>query len=327
MAISAQTDRRVIKIAREVIETEIESLKNLKLKGINSSFVRLINLIISSKGKIVLSGVGKSGIIAQKISSTLTSTKTPSIFIHPTEAMHGDIGIISSEDILILLSNSGETIEVNKFASICSKRNVKIVSITNNPKSKLASISDISIIINYKKEACPYNIVPTSSAISMLALGDAMAITLMKAKKITQKDFAINHPGGNIGKLFYLKVREIMRSGERNPVININSKVKDAISEMTRASLGAVSIVDNDYKLRGYLSDGDLRRNFSKISISDSISIHMTKNPIRINENEMAIEAARIIETRKIDNIPVVDKNNRVVGIIDERDLLREGII
>lgn len=330
MALSSQANRKLSKkigkIAKDVIKTEIEALVALK-NSLGKSFEELINLIQASKGKIILSGIGKSGIIAQKISSTLTSTKTQAIFIHPVEAMHGDMALVSSEDTVILLSNSGETIEITKFASLCKKRNSKIVAITNNPYSKLASLSDIVIDIKTPREACPHNIIPTASAVSMLALGDAIAMTLMEIKGYDKNDFVQNHPGGNIGKLLYIKVSQIMRTGKKNPVVDINATVKEAIDAMTSSSLGAVSVIDSRKKLCGYFSDGDLRRKFSKISLKDPISKHMTENPVSIIEDSMAIEAAKIMNIKKIDNLPVVDRKNRVVGILDERDLIKEGII
>ncbi len=330
MATPQKTNRRLtkqtVKFAKKVIETEILALNSLK-NSLGKSFDETMALLKSIKGKVIVSGIGKSGIIAQKISATLTSTKTQSVFVHPVEAMHGDIGLVSENDAVILLSNSGQTPEITKFALMCGKRKAKIISITNNPYSKLASVSDVVININTKKEACPDNIIPTASAVSMMAVGDAIALTLMKEKGYNKNDFAQNHPGGNIGKLLYVKVFEIMRTGKDNPVVNINATVKQAIDKMTDSSLGAVSIVDNENRLCGYFSDGDLRRKFSSISLDDKISVHMTKNPISINRNEMAIKAAMIISSKKIDNIPVIDDKRKVVGIIDERDLIKEGII
>lgn len=331
MALSQKTDRtlrkiNVIDLARKVIDIEIKALGSLK-NGIDLSFKKAIDLILHSNGKIILTGVGKSGIVAQKISSTLTSTRTPSIFIHPTEALHGDMGNVNEGDVVIALSNSGESIEVNKFVSICKKRNAKVISVLNAKSSKLASISDVSIILHTPREADESNLIPTSSAISMMAVGDAISICLMKLKGYSSNDFVRNHPSGNIGRLLYLKVYEIMRKGKENPVIKLNATIKDALRVMTETSLGAVSVIDSKNRLCGYFTDGDIRRKFSRIKIDDKISKHMTKKPLSIRYDRMAIEAAEILESRKIDNLPVVDEKNRVCGIIDERDLIREGII
>ncbi|MEF3280187.1 MAG: KpsF/GutQ family sugar-phosphate isomerase [Elusimicrobiota bacterium] len=319
--------QNIIKFAKAVIESEIDALKSLKDKAINKNFLKMMDLILNSKGKIILSGVGKSGLVAQKIASTLVSTGTQSLFIHPVEALHGELGIIFKEDIAILFSNSGDTSETNKFAAIIKKKGVKIIAITNNENSKISSISDITINLKTPGEACPHNIVPTSSTTAMMVFGDVIAITLMKMKGYGKKDFALNHPGGNIGRLLYVKVSDIMRKGKANPVISADKKIKDAISAMTKTSVGAVSVVDSKKRLVGFFTDGDIRRNFNNIKLQDSIKKHMTRDPISINQNEMAILAANIMHSKKIDNIPVVDDSKKVVGIIDERDLIKEGII
>lgn len=323
-----KTNRKlIIETAKNVVKTEIKALNSLLKKSFNDNFVKLVDFILKSSGKVILSGIGKSGIVAQKIASTLISTGTQSLFLHPVEALHGDIGTVSCNDIAIILSNSGESPEIIKFAQILKRRKVKIFSITNKPNSKLAMFSSYMILLHTPREACPHNLVPTSSTTAMLALGDALAITLMKLKNYTQADFALSHPGGNIGKLIYLKVSDIMRKGKNNPIIFEKATVNDAIDIMTSTSLGAVSIVDSKGRLKGFFTDGDIRRKISNIKLTDKITIHMTKNPISINYDSPVIEAARILEEKKIDNIPVIDKNKRVVGIVDERDLIREGIL
>ncbi|MCX7905075.1 MAG: KpsF/GutQ family sugar-phosphate isomerase [Elusimicrobiales bacterium] len=328
MAKSQKTDRKlIIDIAKKVIKTEIDSLHSLMKKSLDDNFIELINSILKTSGKVVLSGIGKSGIIAKKISATLVSTGTPSVFIHPVEALHGDIGLINKNDIVIVLSNSGSSIEVIKFAKFLKDKNIKVFSITNKANSKLSLFSYATILLYTKREACPHNLVPTSSTTSMLALGDAVAITLMKLKKYSEKDFAKVHPGGNIGRLIHLKVVDIMRKGKDNPKVKVDDTVEDAIKVMTLTSLGAVSIVDSKGKLKGFFTDGDIRRKISYIKLTDKISIHMTKNPIKIRYDLPIIEATKIIEEKKIDNLPVVDENDIVVGIIDEKDLIREGIL
>lgn len=317
----------IIRYAKKVIDSEILALKSLKEKGFNDAFVSLVKDIIALKGKIILSGIGKSGIIARKISATLVSTSIPSVFIHPVEALHGDMGIIEEKDIAVLFSNSGETHEILKLAQYLLKRKIKIYSITNTKNSKLSNYSNATILLHTPREACPHNLVPTSSTTAMLALGDAIAVTVMKIKKYTKNDFAISHPGGNIGRLVYLKVSDIMRKGEHNPVIYENATVKDAVKVMTETSLGAVSVVDRKGRLKGFFTDGDIRRNINRIKPDEPVRFYMTKNPVSIDISGSVMEAAFILENKKIDNIPVVDKNKRVVGIIDERDLIREGIL
>lgn len=317
---------KIKELALSVIKKEKIAVEKLESAVKHKSFYNLIELLLNS-GKIILSGIGKSGIVAEKISATLRSTGTESIFIHPVEGLHGDIGNIKRNDAVIILSNSGETPEINKFAAILNKRKIKTVAVTNNPNSKLSKLAYITVNLHTPYEACPNNIVPTSSTTAMLVFGDVISIVLMKLKGIDKEKFAINHPGGNIGKLFYLKVKDIMRTGKDNPVIRYNARIKDAIKVMTETSLGATSIVDKNNRLIGFFTDGDLRRNFKKIKEEDLVSKHMTKNPVRINQDELAIKAAQIMQNKKIDNIPVVNSKDKVVGIVDERDLIREGII
>jgi arabinose-5-phosphate isomerase len=329
MALSTQKNRtlKIIRIARKVIDQEkksIEGLRNL----IDEKFVKVIDILSSlNDKKVILTGIGKSGIIAKKISSTLMSIGVNSFYIHPIEALHGDIGIISEGDVVIALSSSGSTLETNKFVSIVKKRGVKVIGITNNPNSKLSHLSDIVLNIGVRREACPYNLIPTSSTTAMIALGDAIAISVLSVKGYKRDEFTKNHPGGNIGKLFYIKVKEIMRKGKDNPVIYKEKTVKEAIDIMTLTSLGAVSVINKNGKLIGYFTDGDLRRKIAFIKLNDKIERYMTKNPLCIDENELAIKAAKIINDKKVDNLPVVDEKKRVVGIIDERDLIKEGII
>jgi len=327
MAISSQKNRalNIIKIAKKVIDDEKKTINDLK-KTIDNNFVKAIDILLSQK-KIILTGLGKSGIIAKKISSTLASIGIESVYIHPVEAMHGDMGIISKGDVIIALSNSGNTNETNKFILLAKKRNARIIGITSNSNSKLLQISDITLNIKVRKEACPYNLIPTSSTTAMLVLGDAIAITILSLKGYQREDFAKNHPGGNIGRLLYVKVSEIMRKGKLCPKVFKDQSVRDAIDIMTSTSLGATTIIDKKGKLIGYFTDGDLRRKFENIRLDEKIEKYMTPKPLSINQDELAINAAKIINEKKIDNLPVVNKDGKVVGIIDEKDLIREGII
>lgn len=319
-------DKLILNIAKKVIEAEISSIYNLK-RLISKNFIKAIKLILSSNGKIVLTGIGKSGIIARKISATLSSTGSESVYIHPVEAMHGDSGIMADNDVIIALSNSGETEEIYKFLLFLKKKKLPTILITSNANSRIARISDEIIDIGVKKEACFYNIVPTSSTTAMLVIGDAIAISLMQLKGFNKENFANLHPGGNLGKILNIKIENIMRVGSANPKIKEDKTIAEAIKIMTRTSLGAISVINKKGKLVGFFTDGDLRRNFKNIKLNDPIKIHMTKNPMYIYKEDLANYAAKIMQEKKIDNLPVVNKKMQLIGILDERDLIKEGLL
>ena len=323
------TDAFLIKSARAVVTEEARALR-LAASGIGAGFAGAARLLLAARGKVVVLGVGKSGIIARKIASTLSSTGTPSVYIHPVESLHGDMGLIAREDVVLALSYSGETEETLKLLPLLAKEGLKIISLTNNPDSRLARCSDIVLRLNIRKEACPYNIVPTSSTAAMLAVGDALAITLMRVKGFNSSNFARLHPGGNLGKLLNLRVSDLMHKGRENPVVRSGAPLKAALAVMTATRAGAVSIADKRGRLAGYFTDGDLRRSLErgKASLSTPIDELMTRKPVCVHPDTMAIEAAKLISARKIDNIPVIDRaTSRPVGIIDEKDLLKEGLI
>ncbi len=319
-------DKKIIELASRTIELESKAVKDLR-KSLDSSFVGAIKTLASSRGKILLCGIGKSGIIARKISATMASVGIESIFIHPIEALHGDMGAIYSQDIAIALSNSGQTAELNNFLKQIKYRKIKIISITSNPKSLTARLADINININVKREACPHNLIPTSSTTAMLAIGDAISICLMDIKGFGKQTFALHHPAGKLGKILNVKVGAIMRKGRNNPSIKPWDSIGKAIEKMTGSSLGAVSVIDKNGKLLGFFTDGDLRRKFSHILLKDDIEKHMTKAPLSISAEETAAKAAEIMQERGIDNIPVVDKKGKLIGVVDERDLIREGLL
>ena len=323
------TDAFILKSARSVVTEEAGALR-LAAAAIGKDFVRAARLLLAARGKVVVLGVGKSGIIARKIASTLSSTGTPSVYIHPVESLHGDMGLIAREDIIMALSYSGETEETAKLLPLLAKEGLKIISLTNNPDSRLARYSDVVLRLNIRHEACPYNIVPTSSTAAMLAVGDAIAITLMRVKGFNLSNFARLHPGGNLGKLLNLRVSDLMHKGRENPVVRAGSALKDALAVMTGTRAGAVSITGKRGRLAGYFTDGDLRRSLERgeAGLSSLIDELMTKNPVFVYPDTMAIEAAKLISSRKIDNMPVIDrKTSRPVGILDEKDLLKEGLI
>ena len=323
------SDAFILKTAKSVVAEEAGALR-LTAAGIGHDFIRAARLFLAARGKVVVLGVGKSGIIARKIASTLSSTGTPSVYIHPVESLHGDMGLIAREDIILALSYSGETEETTKILPLLAKEGLKIISLTNNPGSRLARCSDVVLRLNIRHEACPYNIVPTSSTAAMLAMGDAIAITLMRVKGFNLSNFARLHPGGNLGKLLNLRVADLMRKGRENPVVRAGSTLKAALAVMTGTRTGAVSVADKRGRLAGYFTDGDLRRGLERgnACLTSVIDTLMTRKPVCVYPDTMAIDAAKLISERKIDNIPVIDrKTSRPVGIIDEKDLLKEGLI
>jgi len=317
-----------IEEAKKVLKIEAKTIKNL-ISTIDRNFEKAVEMVASCKGRIVVMGMGKSGLIGKKITATLSSTGTPAFFLHPAEGILGDVGMMTEGDLVLALSHSGETEEIEKLLPVIRKMNLKLIAITGRPKSKLAKESDLVINVKVEKEACPYNLVPTASTTAMLAMGDALAISLLKRKKFKKEDFARLHPGGVLGKRLLLKVRDIMRKGKDNPVIRQEKTVKEALLVMTETRLGATSIVDSFGKLVGFFTDGDLRRKLQKDEKILNKKIHtvMTRNPKTITHDRLAIEAARMMQEKKFDNIPVVDGKGYPIGIVDERDLLSQGIL
>lgn len=317
----------VVKIARRVIEIERQALSRVS-SLINKDFEKACQIILNSKGRVILMGLGKPGFIAQKISATLSSTGTPSLFLHPTEALHGDIGRVVKEDTIVALSNSGQTDEIVKLLPIIKKIGAKIIALTGNVKSPLAKHSDCVLNTNVQKEACPMNLAPTASTTAMLALGDALAVVLLEKKGFGKHNFAFFHPGGNLGKQL-LKVSDIMRRGLANPIVKDSMKVKAVLLQITKARAGSATIIGKDGKLKGIFTDGDLRRFLKEGAdvLNTPVSRVMTRNPITIGQDHLAAEALEILRSRKIDEVPVVDNKRKPVGLLDVQDLLRAGIV
>lgn len=312
------------RMARQVLNIEHEALA-LSYKSIDEQFIKAIDVIANCKGRVVVLGIGKSGIIGRKISATLASTGTPSFFVHPVEALHGDLGMIMPGDVILAISFSGQTEEINKILPSLERRKLTVISMTGHAHSKLALMSDIHVTVHIKREACPYNLAPTASTTATLAVGDALAICLMNIKHFQRRDFAQFHPGGSLGKLLTQQVKDVMRKGKNNPTVPQSATVKDALFVMTQTgAAGACSIIDKKGKLLGYFTDGDLRRILQTGAnvINKPITQVMTKNPYHILDNVPAIEAAKMIHQTKVDNLPVLDKTGKVVGIIDEKDLI-----
>lgn len=317
----------ILEQARKVLEIEYRAVKELMSK-LDKNFEQAIELIYSCHGRVVVVGIGKSGLIGRKISATLASTGTPSFFLHPAEGVHGDIGMVMKDDVILAISYSGENMEMLNLLPAIKGLGLKLISLTGCPHSTLARSSDVVINIKVKKEACPYNLAPTASTTATLALGDAIAITLLQKKGFQKKDFAALHPGGMLGRKLLLRVADVMRVGSDNPKVSEDTIVKEALLIMTASRLGAVNVIGKNKKLSGFFTDGDLRRYLQKDEHILFLPIKevMTKKPFTITADKMATEAARIMQERNFDNIPVVDEKNYPIGIIDERDLLAKGL-
>ena len=312
--------------AKRTLKIESDSIRSIS-NQLDNSFEELCDKVINSDGKFIIMGVGKSGHIAQKISATLSSTGTPSIFIHPTEAAHGDMGLINKKDIVMLISNSGETDEIISILSSLKRHAKEIVSLTSNNKSAIAKFADIKIQIKSKKEACPLDLAPTSSTTNALAFGDALAVALLEAKGFTKKDFASSHPAGKLGKKLITQVQDLMHKGNKVPKVNLNTILDKALIEITKKNLG-ITLVTNKSKIFGIFTDGDLRRCINKkIDIQKTkIKEVMTTTFKTIDSNSLAVEAAKIMEENKIFTLVVLEKN-KYIGVLSMHDLIEARIL
>ena len=318
-----QKECDLISIGKQIIEDEINGLKDLE-KSIDSNFYKIIKKIIDNNGRLILSGMGKSGYVARKISSTLSSTGTPSFFIHPAEAGHGDLGMITKNDIVVLLSNSGDTYELNTIIDYCKRFNIYIIGITRKSNSILSKISDLPIILPNSKEASDIN-VPSTSVIMMIAYWDAIAIALQKIRNFSQEDFKILHPGGKIGARL-LKVSKLMYKKESVPAVSINSSGMDVILEMTKKGFGCTAVLNDEGELIGIVTDGDLRRHIDMDFKNAKAKDIMSKKPFSVEKDFFASQALFIMNENNITQIFVV-KDNKPVGIIHMHDLVRAGIV
>jgi len=322
-----KNSQQIIDFAQNILSIEAEEINNAK-STIDEKFVGLAKLIFSCRGRIVLSGMGKSGHIARKIASTFSSTGTAAFFMHPGEASHGDLGMIQREDIVIFFSNSGKSDELTAIIPNIKRIGAKIISITNNNASFLTSQSDIHINLNVKKEACPLGLAPTASSTVALAFGDALALSVLDLKEFTAEDFIRSHPGGNLGKNILLKVSDIMRKGKEIPIISTSQSIGDAIKEISNKLLGFTAVVNKNGQPKGIFTDGDLRRALLKnYSLTDSIEDVMTKKPITLIDNQLAIDAINKMEDSKINSFLVLNIKGDLVGVINLQDLLKSKVI
>ncbi|WP_456342274.1 KpsF/GutQ family sugar-phosphate isomerase [Thermovibrio sp.] len=315
----------IVKEGKRVLIEEAKAIERLA-ERLDESFTAAVELLYRTKGRVVLTGVGKSGLICKKIAATLSSTGTPAFFLHPTDAAHGDLGMVKGEDTVIAVSNSGETAELLSIIPLIKSFGIPVIAITSNLKSSLARLSDIVLNIGIEKEACPLNLAPTTSTTATLALGDALAAALMKLKGFSAKEFAKLHPGGKLG-IRLSKVKEIMRKGEEIPKVTPETLLKDAILEISSKKLGATLVVDGN-RLVGIITDGDLRRALEKgATLETKVKDIMTKNPKKISEEAYGEEALREMEKYKITVLPVVDGEGRLKGIIHLHDILGRRIL
>jgi arabinose-5-phosphate isomerase len=315
-----------LKIAQEVLLTEAIELQDAAGR-LDQNFAKSIDLILHTIGKLIVIGVGKSGIVGTKIAATMASTGTPSFFIHPTDAMHGDLGMLSGNDTILAISYSGESTELIEILPHIRRREIKIIALSSNAESSLGILSDAHICIKVSKEACPLGAAPTSSTTLTMAIGDALAVVLMKKRGFLKEDFALFHPGGSLGRQLFVKVKDIMRTSFL-PIVSHETLLKDAIVTMSEGRLGSV-IIEKNGKLEAVLSDGDLRRALMRddFSINNTAYSYATKNPKTINNQDMlAVDLLRLIETAKIQLTVVLDFDNNIVGVVHLHDLVEAGI-
>lgn len=321
------TDRNILDKGIKVIQIETEAINSLHGR-INKSFVEAVRLVYKSKGRIVFTGIGKSGLIARKIVATLNSTGTAAIYMHPTDALHGDLGMVRKGDIAIIISKSGATEELNNLITMFNRMKIKIIGMIGDTSSVLAKKCDIVLDVSVKEEACPYDLAPTSSTTAALVLGDALAIAVLELRGFTENDFALLHPAGSLGKRLSLKISEIMYKGDDLPVVNENAPIKDTILEITDKRLGATCIVDYTNKLVGIVTDGDLRRQLERsLDLSNLKAVDlMTKNPKTINADLLASFALQKMENFNITSLIAVNEKNEPVGLVHLHDLVKLGL-
>ena len=321
----------IIEQAQKVLAVEAQAIERL-IPRIDEHFIKAIELLLDCKGRVIVTGMGKSGLVGKKIAATVASTGTPSFFLHLAEGIHGDLGMVTADDVVISLSNSGETTEVVSILPIIKRIGASIIAMCGNSQSTMALNADVFIDVSVDEEACPLGLAPTASTTATLAMGDAIAVVLLSKRKFTPEDFALFHPGGSLGRKLLLTVENVMHSGEDNPIVSAETNVKEALFVMTSKGLGATAVVDQSGCLLGILTDGDIRRGLETGHqfLEESVVNIMTKTPKTITADKLAAAALSIMEKNKprpITVLPVVDKNNFVIGIVHLTDLLRQGVV
>ncbi|MCU0972812.1 MAG: KpsF/GutQ family sugar-phosphate isomerase [Burkholderiales bacterium] len=315
-------------LARQVLRIEAAAVANL-IPRIDERFLAALGLVLNCRGRVVVSGIGKSGHIARKIASTLASTGTPAFFVHPAEASHGDLGMITRDDVFIGLSNSGESAELLTIIPLIKRQGAKLIALTGNADSSLAREADVHLDAGVTEEACPLGLAPTASTTAALALGDALAVTLLDARGFGADDFARSHPGGKLGIRLLTRVRDVMRTGEALPAVPVAATLAEAVLEISRKGMGITSVINPDGTLVGVYTDGDLRRSLEKLVDfrTTCISEVMTRNPRSVKAERLAAEAVQIMENHRISQLIVVDEENRPVGALNMHDLFRAKVI
>jgi len=318
---------QMIDHARQVLEIEAKSLMEIS-GNLDESFTKACEMLLACKGRIVVSGIGKSGHIGRKISSTLSSTGSPSFFVHPAEASHGDLGMVTNEDIVIAISYSGESSELSLITPVLKRESTKVIAITGNKNSTLADLADLTLECRVSHEACPLGLAPTSSTTATLALGDALAIALLRAKGFTETDFARSHPGGSLGRRLLTRVSDLMKIGDEFPKITPDANILEAIVEITSKKLGMTAVMDNE-KLLGIITDGDLRRVFQKTKSLENILARdvMSLQPRTIQHNALAAEALQVMENSSVNQLIVTNELGEPFGALGMHDLLKAKIL
>jgi arabinose-5-phosphate isomerase len=314
--------------ARRVLEIESQAIKNL-VPRIGPSFVEACKLCLNCEGRVVVSGMGKSGHIAGKLAATLASTGTPAFFVHPAEASHGDLGMITHKDVVIALSNSGETVELITLLPLLKRADIELIMMTGKPDSTLAQAADVVLDVGVNEEACPLNLAPTASTSAALAMGDALAVALLESRGFTQEDFALSHPGGSLGRKLLLRVKDIMRTDAAIPRVAANTSVIEGLMEMTSKGLGMTAVADDDNRLQGIFTDGDLRRRLDAgIDLHTSTMEQVMTSQCKTTYPEMlAAEAVHLLEQHNINSLVVVDDAGTLVGALNVHDLFRAGVM
>ena len=313
---------------RDVLALEADCVAQLG-RRLDDSFVRAWEICRGCQGRVVVTGMGKSGHIGGKVAATLASTGTPAFFVHPGEASHGDLGMITGNDVVMAMSNSGETQEVLTILPLIKRLGVPLISMTGRPESTLARAADTNLDVSVEREACPLNLAPTSSTTVSLAMGDALAVALLESRGFTQEDFARSHPGGSLGRRLLLRVADLMHTGDAVPAVTGDTPMREALMEMTRKGLGMTAVVDADGRVEGIFTDGDLRRTLDRQLDVHTTPIReiMTRDPLKADDQMLAGEILHTMETRRINQILVVDADERLVGAMNMHDLLRAGIV
>jgi arabinose-5-phosphate isomerase len=322
--------QRALALARETLDIEGEAIRKLSARlGQDDSVARAVALMLACKGRVVVSGIGKSGHIGRKIAATLASTGTPALFLHPAEAAHGDLGMVTPQDVLIAISYSGESAELAVVIPAVKRMSVPVIAMTGKPGSRLAQVADVHLDVSVDKEACPLNLAPTASTTATLALGDALAVALLELRGFKSEDFALSHPGGALGRRLLTHVRDVMRSGEAVPKVGPDAPLTEALLEISQKGMGMTAIVDDAGRPVGVFTDGDLRRliektqDFSKVVIRDV----MHANPRRVHPEQLAVDAVAVMEEFRINQMLVVDQDDKLVGALHIHDLTRAKVI